>query len=279
MLEIGVYHTLTIDRDVEPGLFLTNKEGDEVLLPGKYLPEHFEIGDEIIVFVYLDNQGRPIATTLRSDIEVDHFAFLYCSQVTEHGAFLDTGIEKDLFVPFANQREPLQPKEWYVAYMYLDEKSNRLVGTTKVEKYLSNQNVTIEKYDKVDLIVYRFSELGANVIINEKYSGLIYKDGIFEDLRIGDNLPGYVKMVREDGKIDIVLQPEGYKSVEPNANYIYDELQGSDGFLPLHDKSSPDEIQELLGLSKKSFKKAIGALYKDRVIEITDTGIKLIKNK
>ena len=165
--------------------------------------------------------------------------------------------------------------QWYVVYMYLDDKSNRLVGSTKVKQFLSNKDIEVEKYDKVNLIVSHYSDHGANVIINEKYEGLIYKDTIFEDLRVGDKLPGYIKRVREDGKIDVVLQPEGAKGIEPNAKYILDELKASGGRLALNDKSSPEDIQSQLGLSKKSFKKAIGTLYKDRVIDIEEDGIVL----
>ena len=275
MLEIGAYHNLIIDRDVSPGLFLRNEEGDEVLLPGKYAPENFEIGDTLNAYVYLDNEERIVATTLKPFIEKDGFAFLLCTDVAPIGAFVDWGIEKELLVPFANQVTPMKKGQWYVVYMYLDDKSNRLVGSTKVKQFLSNKDIEVEKYDKVNLIVSHYSDHGANVIINEKYEGLIYKDTIFEDLRVGDKLPGYIKRVREDGKIDVVLQPEGAKGIEPNAQYILDELKASGGRLALNDKSSPEDIQSQLGLSKKSFKKAIGTLYKDRVIDIEEDGIVL----
>ncbi len=275
MLEIGAYHNLIIDRDVSPGLFLRNEEGDEVLLPGKYAPQNFELGDTLDAYVYLDNEERIVATTLKPFIEKDGFAFLLCTDVTKIGAFVDWGIEKELFVPFANQVTPMKKGQWYVVYMYLDEKSNRLVGSTKVNQFLNNENIEVKKYDKVDLIVSHYSDHGANVIINEKYSGLVYKDTIFEDLRVGDKLPGYIKRVREDGKIDVLLQPEGVKGIEPNAKYILDELKANGGKLALNDKSSPEDIQAQLGLSKKSFKKAIGTLYKDRVIDIEEDGIVL----
>ena len=275
MLEIGAYHNLKIDRDTSPGLFLVNEEGDEVLLPGQYMPKEFEIGDELRVYVYLDNDERPVATTLKPLIEKDGFAFLRCTDVSSIGGFVDWGIEKQLFVPFANQVMPMKKGQYYVTHMYLDEKSNRLVGSTKLNNFLKNENVDVSKFDKVEIMVSHYSDNGANVIINGKYKGLVYKDTIFEDLRVGDKLPAYIKRVREDGKIDVLLQPEGYKSVEPNANYILDEIKANGGRLNLHDKSSPEEIQAQLGLSKKSFKKAVGVLYKERQIDILEDSIVL----
>ncbi|MEH6407510.1 MAG: S1-like domain-containing RNA-binding protein [Leeuwenhoekiella sp.] len=278
MLEIGAYHKLKIDRDTPPGLFLVNDEGDEVLLPGQYIPEEFEIGDVLDVFIYLDNDERPVATTLKPLIERKRFAYLRCTDVNKIGAFVDWGIEKQLFIPFANQVTPMQKGQWYVVYMYLDEKSNRLVGSTKLNQFLKNEDVQVQKYDKVEIMISHYSDHGANVIINGQYTGLIYKDTIFEDLRVGDKLPGYIKRVREDGKIDVLLQPEGAKSIEPNANYILEELKANGGQLQLHDKSSPEEIQAQLGLSKKSFKKAVGVLYKERLIDILEESIKLKDN-
>jgi len=274
MLAIGKYHTMRIDRETEPGLFLSNEEGDEVLLPNKYIPETFMIWDELEVYVYLDHEERPVATTLKPFIELGGFGYLECTAVSSHGAFVDWGLEKNLFVPFAQQARPMKKGSWYIIYMYLDEKTNRLVGSSKTQKRFDKAE-GLNKFDKVDLLVSHITDLGANVIVNGKYRGLIFKDDIFEDIRTGDTLPGYVKKVRSDGKLDIVLQPEGYKSIEPNAQYIYEELEANDGYLPLHDKSAPEEIQAQLGLSKKSFKKAIGTLYKDRKIRIEPDGIYL----
>lgn len=274
MLAIGHYHTLSIDRDTDPGLFLKDDKENEVLLPNKYKPEVFEIGDTLEVYVYLDHEERPVATTLKPFIELDQFGYLRCTQVTAVGAFLDWGLEKELFVPFAQQARPMQEGHWYVVHMYLDEKTDRLAATSKTNKYLSNDNHNLNKYEKVALMVTHITDRGVNVIINGKHKGLIYNEDIFEDLRTGDQLPGYVKKIRDDNKIDIVLQEEGYKSIEPNAQYIYEELQANGGFLPLHDKSDPKAIQSELGLSKKSFKKAIGTLYKDRKIIISKEGIK-----
>ncbi|PHR90739.1 MAG: GntR family transcriptional regulator [Leeuwenhoekiella sp.] len=275
MLALGEYHDLIIDRDVSPGLYLRDEDENEVLLPGKYAPDGFQLEDQIRVFVYLDNEERPVATTLSPYIHKQGFAYLECTAVTKIGAFVDWGLDKELFVPFSNQAIEMKEGSWYIIYLYLDEQTNRLVGSSKFKNFLSNAEVTVEKFDKVDLLVSHFSEFGAHVIINEKHEGLIHKNTIFEDIRVGDRLPGYIKRVREDNKIDVLLQPEGYKSVEPNAQFIYDELKRNGGSLPVHDKSSPEDINAYFGISKKLFKKAIGSLYKDRQIDITDTGIRL----
>ncbi|RFN57935.1 CvfB family protein [Marixanthomonas ophiurae] len=276
MINIGQYQTFTILRETDPGLYLGDEEENELLLPHKYKPETFEIGDEIEVFVYLDNEERPIATTLEPYVTLNEFAYLVCSDVNKYGAFMDWGLEKQLFVPFKEQARPMTIGSWYIVYLYLDDKTNRLVGSSKTNRFVDNTNVTVEKYDKVDILVTHLTDKGANVIVNGKHHGLIYVDEIFEDIRSGDRLKAYIKKIREDNKIDVVLQAPGYRSIEPNANYILDELKAAGGFLPLHDKSDPDTIKNELGLSKKSFKKAIGSLYKDKQIIIKSDGIELI---
>ena len=273
MIEIGRYHRMRIDRETEPGLFLSNEKGDDILLPNKYVPETYKIWDELDVYVYLDHEERPVATTLKPFIELNSFGYLRCTTVSNIGAFLDWGLEKELFVPFAQQARPMKKDSWYIVYMYLDEKTNTLAATSKTMKFLSNDEVTVNKFDKVNILISHITDRGANAIVNSKYKGLIYKEDIYEDIRTGDKLVAWVKKIRTDGKIDIVLQEEGYKSIEPNAQYIYEELQANDGFLALHDKSAPEDIQTQLGLSKKSFKKAIGTLYRDRKILIKEDGI------
>lgn len=275
MLKIGQYQRMRIDRETEPGLFLSNEEGDDILLPNKYVPDTYKIWDELDVFVYLDHQERPIATTLKPFIELNGFGYLRCTTVTDIGAFLDWGLEKELFVPFAQQARPMKKDSWYIVYMYLDKKTNRLAATSKTMKHLSNDQIAVKKFDKVEILISHITDRGANAIVNGKHRGLIYKEDIFEDIRTGDRLEAWVKKIRPDGKIDIVLQEEGYRSIEPNANYIFEELQANEGFMPLHDKSAPEDIQAQLGLSKKSFKKAIGTLYRDRKILIKEDGIYL----
>jgi uncharacterized protein len=276
MIKIGEYNDLDIIRETPQGVYLGDAEGNEVLLPNKYVPEEFKIWDTLHVFVYLDHEERPVATTLKPYIQLNEFAYLRCMVVNEVGAFMDWGLEKQLFVPFKEQARPMKEGNWYIVYLYMDDKTNRLVGSSKTRKHLSNENVTVSKFDKVDILVTHLTEKGANVIINQKHEGLIYIENIFEDIRTGDRMEAYIKKVRDDGKIDVVIQPEGYKSIEPNAEFIYEELKAAGGFLPLHDKSAPDEIKNQLGLSKKLFKKAIGALYRDKVIAIKEDGIELL---
>ena len=275
MLAIGEYHTLLIDRDTEPGLFLKDDEGNEVLLPNKYKPASFELEDEIKVFVYLDHEERPVATTLKPFVKLDEFGYLKCVEVSDIGAFMDWGLEKHLFVPFKEQVSKMRKGDRYLVFCYLDELTGRLVASSKVNNFLVNSELTIEPFEEVELIVSNKTELGWNVIVNELHQGLVYDDDVFQKLQTGDRLKGYVKKTRPDGKIDITLQRPGYRSIEPNAKEVLTHLELKGGFLKLTDKSSPEDIQEQLQMSKKSFKRAIGTLYKQRLITITDEGIYL----
>lgn len=278
MLELGLYNTLEILRDTEPGLFLGDEEGNEVLLPNRYVPEDFEIGERVEVFVYLDNEERPVATTDKPYVTRGDFALLRCNQVTDFGAFLDWGLVKELFCPFKEQVFKMKAGNWYLVYCYLDEKTNRLSASSRTNKFLDNSVLSVEKFDKVEVIISHPSDKGMNVIVNKKHKGLIYHEDIFTDLSIGDKLEGIVKKVRPDHKLDIVLGEIGYRNIEPNSQKILDVLEDHDGFLPLHDKSSPELIKDQLQMSKKNFKKAIGSLYKDRKITISEEGITLNNN-
>jgi len=279
MIKLGEYNTLTILRDTDPGLYLGDDEENVVLLPHKYKPDTFEIDDEIEVYVYLDNEERPIATTLDPFVTLNSFSYLYCSDVTDYGAFMDWGLEKQLFVPFKEQARPMKAGNWYIVYMYLDELTNRLVGSSKTNRFVDNDTLTVEAFEEVNILVTHLTEKGANVIINGIHKGLVYIDDIFEDIRTGDRMKAYIKKIREDNKIDVVLQTPGYRSIEPNANFILEELTAAGGFLPLHDKSDPDAIKNELGMSKKSFKKAIGTLYRDKQIILKDGGIELVSEE
>ena len=276
MIKIGEYNTLTILRDTDPGLYLGDDEENVVLLPHKYKPEQFEIDDEIEVYVYLDNEERPIATNLDPFVTLNSFSYLYCSDVTDYGAFMDWGLEKQLFVPFKEQARPMKAGNWYIIYMYLDDLTNRLVGSSKTNRFVQNETLSVEAFEEVNILVTHLTDKGANVIINGVHKGLIYLEDIFEDIRTGDRMKAYIKKIREDNKIDIVLQTPGYRSIEPNANFILEELKAAGGFLPLHDKSDPDAIKNELGMSKKSFKKAIGTLYRDKQIVLKEGGIELV---
>ena len=276
MIALGQYNTLTIDRETDPGLYLVDEEENEILLPHRYKPDNYKIGDTVEVFVYLDNEERPIATTETPELTLNSFGHIRCSDVNKFGAFMDWGLTKELFVPFKEQARPMNVGSWYTVYLYLDEVTQRLVGSSKTHKFLDNSNLTVNKFDEVDIMITHITELGANVIVNGKHQGLIHINDIFEDLRPGDQLKAFIKKVRDDNKLDIVIQSPGYRSIEPNANYILNELKAGGGFLPLHDKTDPETIKNELGLSKKSFKKAIGTLYRDKQILIKDDGIELI---
>ena len=277
MIEIGKYNTLTIDRDTQVGLFLTDGK-DDVLLPNKYVPKVFEIGEEIAVFVYLDHEERPVATTLKPYVVLNEFALLRVSYVNQVGAFLDWGMEKDILVPFKEQARPMEQGKRYLVYLYMDDKTNRLVASSKTNQFLNNDNLTVEVGEEVDLIVSHITDLGINVIINEQHKGLIYKDEVYdESIRTGNRLRGYIKTIRPDGKIDVSLQKQGFEAVEPNAEKILDELRANRGFLRLNDNSHPEDIKTVLKMSKKTFKKAVGTLYKQKLIEIKEDGIYLVK--
>lgn len=278
MMQLGEYNTFEILRDTDPGLFLGDNEGNEVLLPNRYVPEEFNIGDKIAVFVYLDNEERPVATTDKPYITKGDFSLLRCNQVTKYGAFLDWGLVKELFCPFKEQAFKMKAGGWYLVHCYLDEETERLVASSKTNRFLDNKELTVSKFDEVDLIISHPSEIGMNVIVNKKHLGLVFKDDIFKDISVGDRLKGIVKKVRQDNKLDILLSQIGYRNIEPNAEIILKELNDNSGFIPLHDKSDPDDIKHQLQMSKKSFKKAIGALYKERLITIESDGIRLVQN-
>lgn len=278
MIEIGKYNTFEILRTTKVGLFLGSADGkDEILLPNKYVPSKFDIGDELNAFVYLDHEERPIATTLEPYVLLNEFALLRVNYINQFGAFLDWGLEKDLFVPFKEQARPMEKGKRFLIYLYLDEQTNRLVASSKINQFLSNEALTVEVGEEVDLLISHITELGINVIINGIHKGLVYKDGVYDDaIRTGDKTRGFIKTIRPDNKIDVVLQKQGYESIEPNAQVILDELKASRGFLRLHDNSHPEDIRTVLRMSKKTFKKAIGLLFKQQLIDIKDDGIYLL---
>ncbi len=236
-----------------------------------------EVGDQLKVFVYNDGEDL-CATTEHPFLEVGGFETLVVSEINMVGAFCNIGTEKELFIPYKNQTKDMIPNRKYVVHMYLDELTNRLVGTAKVKPFLvSEADETISFGQEVDLIIYAESQLGYMAIINQKFDGLIYESEMHgRILRHGEKLKGYIKPIREDGKIDLSLTPLGHKSIEPNAKKILEMLKAEEGYLPFNDKSDPEAIRNKFGLSKKLFKKAIGGLYKDRLIVIETDGIKLV---
>lgn len=275
MIQLGEFHNLIIIRESDHGIYLENEEGDEVLLPNKYVPESWMVYDKLDVFVYLDHEERPVATTLKPKIKRDQFGNLTCVEVNKFGAFLDWGLEKHLFVPFKEQVIPMKKGEEYLVFCYLDLETERLAASSKVHSFLDNEELTVKPFEEVDLLVSNETDLGFNIIINQLHLGLIYHDDVFKPLKIGDSLKGFIKKIREDHKIDVSLQRPGYRSIEPNAQKILDRLKTAGGFLDISDKSDPEEIKSRLQMSKKSFKKAAGNLYKQRLIDIKPDGIHL----
>ena len=275
MLQIGVYHTLKIDRETKVGLFLVN-ETDDVLLPNKYVPNDFAIGDDLTVFVYLDHEERPVATTLKPLITLNSFAVLQVNYINKFGAFLNWGMEKDLFVPFKEQARPMEKDKRYIVTMYLDKQTGRLAASSKINQFLDKEPLDIEVGQEVDLMVSHITEIGINAIINGKFRGLAYQNEVFETVSPGYKTKGYIKTIRPDGKIDVSFQKQGFEAIDDSAQQVLEALKQNDGVLRLNDNSHPEEIKSVMKMSKKTFKKAIGSLYKQKLIDINNEGIQLV---
>tara|TARA_R110002072_G_scaffold129439_17_gene267926 strand:+ start:24 stop:851 length:828 start_codon:yes stop_codon:yes gene_type:complete len=275
-MKLGDYNLLKVARATSVGVFLEDEFEDSVLLPQKWVPKDIEIGDELVVFLYLDSEERLIATTLKPKIKVNSFAYLRVKQTTEVGAFLDWGMEKDLLVPFIEQEKRMVEGQKYIVYMYEDEMTGRLTGSSRYSSYVEKEEIELEEGQKVNILIAYPSDLGFNVIINDKFLGLLYKNELFKSVRIGDTCEAYIKTLREDNKIDVVLEKPGYAQVEPNSHKILLLLRKHQGFLDLNDKSSPEEIVRRLEMSKKAFKKAIGNLYRQKMISLEEDGIHLL---
>jgi predicted RNA-binding protein (virulence factor B family) len=276
MIKVGDYNELEVLKQTDFGVYV-GKDSIEILIPNKWVPRGLHMGDHIDVFVFRDSDDRLIATTLKPFATANTFAFLEVKQVNNIGAFLDWGMDKDLLVPFHEQAVRMEEGNSYVVFVYVDEKTNRLIASSRLSKFIEREQLTVEEGDVVSLLVYSQTNLGYNAIINNRHSGLIYKNELFENVRVGDELKGYIKHIREDNKIDLSLQKSGFELVDDVKWRVLNVLKNGDGFLPLHDNSSPEEIKALLQISKKAFKKAIGALYKERLVTITDKGVQLLK--
>ncbi|MBC8152414.1 MAG: GntR family transcriptional regulator [Bacteroidetes bacterium] len=276
MIEIGKLNTLTVLRETSVGMFLGDETGNDILLPNKYVPRSLQPDDSITVFVYTDSEDRPIATTLTPKAMRHEFAYLEVVASTAVGAFLDLGLEKDLLVPYKEQGRLMEVGYSYVVFLYLDDETNRLVASSKLNKFLDPDVSDLREGDEVDLLAYDITDLGVNVILNNRYRGLVYASDIFKRIYIGDRMTGYIKLIRDDDRIDVTLQKPGYEGIEPNARRILEVLKAKGGFLPLSDASQPEAIYKALEMSKKTFKKAVGALYRERQIRIEDDGIHLV---
>lgn len=276
MLHLGIKNTLRILRGTTVGMFLGDDEDNDVLLPKKYVPEDAMVGDDIEVFIYKDSEDRIIATTLEPKIQLNEFACLQVKAVTAIGAFLDWGLEKDLFVPFREQNKKMEEGRWYAVYLYLDEETERLVASCKVNRYFEKENIDLQIGQEVDLLIFEETELGLNAVINNQYKGLIYENEIFQRIKVGTRTKGFIKNIREDFRIDLSLQKQGYANVEPNAERILEKLKANNGFLDITDKSDANYVMYQLEMSKKTFKKAIGALYRQRIVRLEEDGIYLV---
>ncbi|WP_313267603.1 CvfB family protein [Epilithonimonas vandammei] len=271
----GQTQTLKISEKISSGFILKDEQGEKAFIQKIFADDSWDIDREVDVFVYQE-EGNLKATTEKANAEIGEFAVMTCVQSLPSGAFMDWGIIKDLFIPYKQQKSKIVEGKRYLVYVYIDEASGLITGTTKFKRNPQYDHLPFQKGDKVDLIMMNESELGWNVVIDKKYIGLIYTSDIFKKLYPLSEESGYIKAIREDGKIDVTLQPEGFGNVDEFKQKIIDKLNDSYGLLYLSDKSSPDEIKDELHMSKKNFKKAIGSLYKDKVIEILEDRIRLL---
>jgi uncharacterized protein len=272
MIEIGKTNRLMAARRAPPGVYLTS-EGREVLLPNRFVPEGLVLGTELDVFVYTDSSDRPVATTQTPLAVVGQFACLTVVDVSAHGAFLDWGLDKDLFAPLAEQEARLSKGDRAVVAVCLDEHTQRVIASSRLAQFLDVPTETPGAV--VDLLVYRCTELGAQVIVDDRYAGLVYASETFAPLGVGDRVKGYVRRLRDDGKLDVSLKPPGAAGRDEDTRALLEALEASGGHLPLNDESAPREISERLGMSKKAFKRAVGTLYRQRLVRLSPDGITL----
>ena len=275
MIRLGHTYQLDVVKILDFGAYLDAKELGEVLLPRRYTPAYLSEGDSINVFLYLDSEDRPVATTQIPKASVGEFAYLRVLDSTHVGAFLDWGLDKDLLVPFAEQHVPMEEGHSYLVYVYIDKVDGRIAASSKIDKFIDEDTPhDFKPQQAVDLIIANSTELGYKAIINHRYWGVLYKDDVFQRLSFGQNKKGFIKNIRPDGKIDLSLQG-GQETRDKYADIILSYLKNKNGFAAVHDKSDPKLISELFGMSKGAFKKAIGSLYKQKMITIEKKGIRL----
>jgi uncharacterized protein len=276
MIKVGDYNFLRVKKETDFGVYM-DAMGEEILLPKRFVPRGTKVGDELEVFLYHDSENRLIATTQKAFGKVGDILLLKAVSTTGQGAFLDWGLMKDIFVAQSQQLSKMIAGQEYLVMIYIDEMTGRVAATEKIDPYLSNEELTVKELDPVDLIIYRRDDLGYQVIINNKHTGVLHSNEVFKQVDIGDKLTGFIKTIKEENKIDVVLGKRGYERVEDEASKILRLLQENDGYLPYHDKSDPEEIYSFFGMSKKTFKMTTGNLYKQQKIVFTQTGIKLLE--
>ena len=275
MITIGKFNNLRIVAKNSDGLSLSDGER-EILLPYLDVPKNAELGDTLKVFVYVNKDGNTVATTQQAFAEVDDFAYLTVVDSSEDGAYLDLGIGKDIYVPVREQKRTMHKGEGYVVYIYLDESNQRLLASSRLDRFIDEEQFDFDEGDEVSLLICDKTDLGFNAIINNINIGLLYHNELFANLQPGDQRKGWIKKIRIEGKIDLSLQPLGYSHILDTKDVILKELRENGGVISLGDKSTPDEIYDYFQISKSAFKKAIGGLYKERVITIGDHEIKIV---
>lgn len=277
-IELGKFNQLEVVKEVDFGLYLDGGDEGEILLPTRYVPEDCKVGDMLNVFLYLDIDERLIATTLTPLVQVGQFACLEVSWVNQFGAFLNWGLMKDLFVPFSGQKMKMQVGRSYVVHAHVDEESYRIVASAKVERYLSKDMPDYAPGAEVDILIWQKTDLGFKAIIDNKYSGLLYENEIFRALETGMQMKAFVKQVREDGKVDLILQKPGFEKVDDFSKTLLEYIREHGGRINLNDKSPAEDIYDTFGVSKKTFKKGVGDLYKKRLISLHENGITLAES-
>jgi uncharacterized protein len=275
MINVGKTNLLTITRETTSGWYLSDDDNNEVLLPISSKKGKMTVGEKIMIFAYKDSENRIIATTQMPYAEIYSFAFLRVTSITEVGAFLDWGIEKDLFMPFKEQAPNMEEGNMYVVYICLDEETDRIIASAKIDNFISNERLQVEVGDEVELMVFSESPLGYSCIIDQMHRGLIYRNDIYQEIHVGEELTGYVKNIRQDNLIDLSLQKPGFKNVLSATDTILEYLRHHNGVMKLHDKSTPEEIVKELSMSKATFKKSIGVLYRHRKVLIKPDGVHL----
>lgn len=275
MKELGKISSLLINRFTANGAYLALREGGEVLLPKSYLKGEEKEGEELEVFVYTDSEDRPVAVTNRPTALLDEFAVMEAKEITDFGAFMDWGLPKDLFVPKSEMGKTMEVGGKYLVMVCQDYKTNRLIGVSKYEDFILSDTQAYVSGQEIDALIFEETDLGFKTLIDGSYEGLIYKNEVFQPIKVGDITKAFVKKRRDDGKIDLQLLPSGREKYEEGAEKILEALKVRK-FLPLQDKSSPESIKELLGMSKKHFKQSIGQLYKAKKITIHEDGIRLV---
>lgn len=279
MIKIGREYELDVVKEMEFGFFLDAEDLGEILLPRKLAPKDLQVGDYIVVFLYLDSEDRPVATTQKPKARVGEFAYLKVKDVTRVGAFLDWGLDKDLFVPFGEQHKPLEAGQSYLVYVYVNEADGRIVASSKVDKYVDESKPhNFKPKQAVKLIIANSTDLGYKAVINNRHWGVLHKDDVQQRLSFGQSINGYIKRIRPDGKIDLMLHSSKEK-LDKNATIIKEYLEKHGGHAKVHDKSDPKDITRLFHMSKVAFKKAIGNLYKQKIIVIEEDGIRLTKKQ